>query len=252
MTRRFKSYAISQLDKYIEELVVTRQITNVQLHHTAIPSHKDYKGESTILAMWNNHVNTRGFRDIAQNFTVAPDSVTWDGRDLNITPAGIAGGNFGSIVIETLGNFNVGMDVLDGSQLYATTKLVALLLHKFKLPLNNDTLVFHRDKAATQCPGTGINKNWFMRLVKIAMDEKTVVKPAWMFDGVEYLHKEKWITDRDFWHNEIQKDAKMPVWAVLNLFARMHRDITKISTKELEDRVESLEKRLSEPTIIKL
>lgn len=243
MKRRFKSYTITQFEQLVNELVVTRPINHVQTHHTAVPRIQDYKGEDTIWAMWNYHVNTRGFRDIAQHFTVAPNGTIWDGRALDVVPACIAGHNFGGICIEVIGNFNNGMDVLDGSQLYSVTKMNALLLDRFQLPLDNRTVVFHREKTATDCPGSSINKDSFMRLVKIAMEEKSVLKPNWMFDGVNYLHEKGWLSDKERWTKAIQNDEKIPVWTALNIIARAYRDI--------DTRIGKIEESLSKPILRK-
>lgn len=164
MTRRFKPYTIEQFEQYVDKLSLKRKITHIQIHHTWKPRKSDYKGESTILSMWNHHVNTNGWEDIGQHFSVAPEGTLWDGRSLEKTPAGITGHNTGGIMFEMIGDFDVGQEQLEGKQLYAITRAVAVLLKKFNL--NYPDIVFHREYAAKTCPGTGINKEWFIDMVK--------------------------------------------------------------------------------------
>lgn len=164
MTRRFKPYTIEQFEQFVNNLSLKRKIAHIQIHHTWKPRKTDYKGESTILGMWNHHVNTKGWQDIGQHFSAAPDGLMWDGRSLELDPAGITGHNDGGIMFEMIGDFDIGQEQLDGKQLYAITKAVAVLLKKFNLTYKD--IVFHREYAAKTCPGTGINKEWFIEMVK--------------------------------------------------------------------------------------
>ncbi|KEF40105.1 N-acetylmuramoyl-L-alanine amidase [Schinkia azotoformans MEV2011] len=164
MTRRFKPYTIDEFESFIDKLSIKRKIIHIQIHHTWRPRQSDYNGESTILSMWNYHVNTNGWQDIGQHFSVAPDGTLWDGRSLETTPAGITGHNTGGVMFEMIGDFDIGQDKLEGKQLYSITRAVAVLLKKFNL--NYSDIVFHREHAAKTCPGTGINKEWFIEMVK--------------------------------------------------------------------------------------
>lgn len=164
MTRTFKPYTIEQLEQYIEKLSLKRKITHIQIHHTWRPRKVDYAGEKTIWAMWNHHVNTNGWKDIGQHFSVSPDGTIWDGRSFELDPAGITGHNKGGIMFEMIGDFDTGKDQLEGKQLYSITRSVAMLLKKFNLTYND--IVFHRDYAPKTCPGSGINKEWFIQMVQ--------------------------------------------------------------------------------------
>jgi hypothetical protein len=148
----------------VDNLSISRTITHIQIHHTWKPRKIDYKGESTIRGMWNYHTKTRGWNDIAQHVSVAPDGLLWDGRSLEDDPAGIAGHNDGGFMFEIIGDFDEGKETLDGVQLYAVTKATSLLLKKFNLSYSD--IVFHREHASKSCPGTGISKDWFIELVK--------------------------------------------------------------------------------------
>ena len=75
------------LSKRVAAFPWSRHIRRVDLHHTH-PAHADYRGLESIERMARTHVEVRGFEDIAQHVTVAPDaSAIWTGRDWNRTPA---------------------------------------------------------------------------------------------------------------------------------------------------------------------
>lgn len=173
MSRSFNAYTIDQFETYVKSLDVNRNITHIQIHHTWKPTQKDYKGESTIKSMWNHHVNTNEWSDIAQHFSPGPDGLIWDGRSLEKDPAGISGHNKGGIMFEIIGNFDDGHDVLDGKQLYAVTRAVAILVKKFNL--SYDDIIFHREYSSKTCPGTSVKKAVFIEMVKRAADP--IAKP---------------------------------------------------------------------------
>ncbi|MEZ5773838.1 MAG: peptidoglycan recognition family protein [Hyphomicrobiaceae bacterium] len=88
------------------------------MHHTFYPAHADYRGEASIEAMRRFHVEDRGFEDIAQHVSIAPDGRIWTGRDWNKTPASVGGVlNRGVFMFEMIGNFDLGHDRLEGRQL---------------------------------------------------------------------------------------------------------------------------------------
>lgn len=57
------------------------------LHHSAIPSAKQYQGISTIEAVRKHHVNFKGWRDIAYQLLVGPDGKIFGGRSLDMDAA---------------------------------------------------------------------------------------------------------------------------------------------------------------------
>ncbi|GGK33353.1 hypothetical protein GCM10010965_27780 [Caldalkalibacillus thermarum] len=164
--RSFKRYSIQEFKRYLRGVQVRRHIDHIQIHHTWRPRKSDYQGERTIRAMYHYHTQTRGWRDIAQHFTVSPDGCIWDGRSLEMDPAGIAGHNQGGLMFEMIGNFDRGEERLEGAQLHAVAHAVAACLERFGLTY--DQIVFHREHAAKTCPGTSISKPWFIGQVRRA------------------------------------------------------------------------------------
>ena len=83
-----------------------------------------------------------------------------------------------------LGNFDVGNDRFEGKQAEAMYKFCAWFVQFKNLSIDNQ-VKFHRDhpSAGKTCPGTGINRDLFMKRLK---EEKT--KPQhWAEKYYDYL-----------------------------------------------------------------
>jgi len=83
--------------------------------------------------------------------------------------------NSNSIGVEMLGNYDSespssgrGLDVIE-----TTAQVVAALLRRMKLLATDKTILFHRDdpKTSKTCPGSLINKSWFVSKVQGYMDD---------------------------------------------------------------------------------
>jgi hypothetical protein len=140
---------------------LTRQITAVHLHHTWRPTRSQFKGLATVEAMRNFHVNTNGWSDIAQHLTIDPQGFSWTGRNWNLPPASQAGRNGtreqGPFMIEIVGDFDIGRDLLDGAQRQAVVQVVASILHV--CDIRTGDIHFHRELGSPKtCPGTGVDK----------------------------------------------------------------------------------------------
>lgn len=135
-----------------------------QVHHTYSPDHSGFTGDNyqdLQDGMRNYHVNDRGWQDIGQHLTLYPDGAFMTGRDFDISPAGISGHNTGAFMIEIIGNFDKGNDKLEGDQLNAALKVYQYLYNDC-----GATITFHCEHAAKTCPGTGLDKNKFVKAVK--------------------------------------------------------------------------------------
>lgn len=157
-----------ELISYIKKQKMTRQIKQLHIHHTWRPNHSNYNGENGLQLqqnMKNYHINNRKFSDIAQHLTLLPDGKWVTGRDFNKNPASIKSWNDGAFAIEMLGNFDIGYDQLKGSQLKSIIEFSAFFISHFNLILQD--IKFHRENASWKtCPGSGINKDWFINLVE--------------------------------------------------------------------------------------
>lgn len=160
---------------------LTRRITAVHLHHTWRPTRSQFKGLATVEAMRNVHVNTNGWNDIAQHLTIDPQGLSWTGRNWNLPPASQAGRNGtrdqGPFMIEIVGDFDMGRDVLDGAQRQAVVHVVAALLHT--CGIGTGDIHFHRELGSPKtCPGTGVDKDALLAEIQAALDGRAAAATA--------------------------------------------------------------------------
>ena len=166
----YKLMDVSEFKSYLDGLKITRKIKVVQLHHTYIPSYKQFKDnnhEAVQTGMRNTHIKTNGWSDIGQHFTIFPDGVILTGRNINTAPAGIKGANSNGICIECMGNFDKGGDTMTDAQKNAIVGVTKILLDKFGLNAKTG-VTYHawwtsggkslgtyiKGKSAKTCPGT--------------------------------------------------------------------------------------------------
>ena len=127
--------------------------TILHIHHTWKPSHKDFNKSNhfdLVQSMRQYHMVERGWSDIGQHVTLFPDGLFVTGRDFIRNPASASGYNTQHVfMVEMVGNFDIGNDVLDGDQLNAICELINWF----------PTYVLHREMDNRKtCPGTGVTR----------------------------------------------------------------------------------------------
>lgn len=156
----FRCFTVPELVAELAAYPWSRRVWRVDMHHTYYPARRDYRGLTTIEAMWRFHVEDRGFDDLAQHLSIGPEGSIWTGRDWNKRPASVGGTlNRGAFMFEMIGNFDIGHDVLDGAQLEVALLVTRAVQRCFRLP--PEALLFHRDIPGTAktCPGSSIAKS---------------------------------------------------------------------------------------------
>lgn len=167
--RRFNQYSIEEIESLITQVNFNRTINEIHFHHTWKPTKKDYidatDKERLILGMWRYHTIDRGWDDIGQHFSVAPDGSVWDGRELNLDPASIQGRNVGAIAIEHIGNFDE--EKLEGDQLKSSVRLIAAFVKRVEALQNRKpSIIFHREYSAKTCPENNVYKDEVLKMVE--------------------------------------------------------------------------------------
>ena len=165
---RFILCSIDEFSDWLNQARIARSIRLIQNHHTYIPGYSHFKGNNhfaMLQGMEYGHLQ-RGFNEIAQNLTTFPDGKIAICRSLDKIPAGIKGANQAGICIEHIGHFDKGGDTMRPEHKDCILKLNAMLLKKFSLPANTDTVVYHHwwdlnsglrtngSGATKSCPGT--------------------------------------------------------------------------------------------------
>lgn len=168
MPAPFKQLNREQFAALLDKFPFTRKINAVHMHHTWKPNHAQYKGHETIVGMWRYHTETKGWQDIAQHITIAPDGSLWLGRNWNLPPVSATGHNGNSIagpfMFEMIGNFDRGNDPFEGEQRKTTLEVIARIQRKFQLA--PESLVFHNAMSTKTCPGNGVDYADIVKEVK--------------------------------------------------------------------------------------
>ena len=163
----FRQVNRAQFAQLLEQFQFTRRVNAVHFHHTSSPDHGQFRGHESVVGMFRHHTENRGFRDIAQHITIAPDGTIFLGRNWNLPPASSVGANgtrrVGPFMFETVGNFNVGEDPFTDPQRKTVITVIALVQKRFSLPPS--ALNFHREFADTDCPGTSMRKGVIVEAV---------------------------------------------------------------------------------------
>lgn len=170
---------IARLDKFT--------FKQLHIHHTWKPNHSNFDGKNHIKlqnGMYDYHMS-KGWIDIGQHVTLAPDGKWVTGRDFDDAPASISGWNLRAFAVEMLGDFDIGQDSLEGEQRLSILELTAYFIKRF----GEDCVKFHREgpDVTKTCPGTGINKEIFMREAKWTMGRafKDVDDARWSAKHIE-------------------------------------------------------------------
>jgi len=160
----FKILTTDELITYTKNFKWTRKFSEYQIHHTWLPDHSNFNGNNGIAlqeGMRNYHMNNLGWQAIGQHLSLLPDGKWVTGRDFNIIPASVSGRNsLCFLAIEMIGNFDTGHDKLEGEQLNSIIKFVNWGINYYNLGTKG--IVFHREYNPKTCPGTSIDKKWFV------------------------------------------------------------------------------------------
>lgn len=157
------------MDRFLTVRALAKIIKEVgfdtlHIHHTWSPDISDFDGtnhKSLQDGMRNYHINENGWTDIAQHVTLFPDGIFMTGRSFYDSPASATGyNNDGNVLmIEMVGNFDVGNDTIEGEQLGSIVDISRLF--------DESRVLFHREMNPTKtCPGTSIDKEDFLELLK--------------------------------------------------------------------------------------
>ncbi len=227
----FKKYNTSEFGEYIKNTKLLRTINKIQIHHTYSPSYKQFTGENHIAlqeSMRKCHINTNGWSDIGQHFTIFPDGIIVSGRSLEMVPAGIKGANTGAIAIECLGNFDRGGDSMTKEQKDAIISVLKVLVTRFSLS-PEECIIYHawwtsagkslgdyvNSKSCKTCPGTnffgGNTKKAFLgNLLPLILEKEAPLEKVDKINDIVWeLINAGIVTDGKLWLKKCEEDVNV-------------------------------------------
>jgi hypothetical protein len=177
-----KVWTIEGFAQYLNSIKAPSWAKAVCLHHTAAPS-LNQRPDGFLAKHLENlksyYSNQLGWKSGPHLFV--DDDQVWGMTPLIETGVHASSFNRMSIGIEVLGDYdNEDPTKGRGLQCWQTTAAATKLLFDWlKLPINDKTLLFHRDdpKTTKTCPGGKINKNWVINLIKNATQPQ-ITAPA--------------------------------------------------------------------------
>lgn len=135
------------------------------LHHTAIPSRKEYKGFKTIKKIQKEHLK-RGFNDIGYHFIITPDGKIVEGRNIFYEGAHTKSKNKESTGIALIGNFEKEKPLK--KQMNSLKNLLLILKNFLKI---REIKVHRNYNPETECPGRYFIKYFIEKLANHFKDE---------------------------------------------------------------------------------
>lgn len=141
-------------------------VTHMVVHHSA-GGNTSSNWAQVVLSIWDFHVNTRAYCDVAYNYLIDPNGVLYEGRSggNNVIGAHFCATNTGTMGVCLLGNFqevqptdamlNTLANVLAWKSCNSNLDPLTKSIHaRSTLDLNH--VCGHRDGCATECPGTNV------------------------------------------------------------------------------------------------
>lgn len=120
--------------------------TSLAVHHSA-----SYMRSTTMRGMQSTHMNGREWADIGYHYGIDLDGNIYEGRNIGVRGASVAGFNTGTIGVVVMGNFNSEVPTM--AQLTALQTLATWLARRYALT----HLAGHREfNDYTTCPGTNM------------------------------------------------------------------------------------------------
>ena len=196
-------WTAESFDDYLKPLVPPTWCRAVCIHHTAFPD----------LAMRPNGLTIKHIENMRwgyvneKKWSAGPHFFTDEDQIFGMTPPTVKGVhavsfNSSSIGIEALGDFDSADDPKTGRGLKVmqiTAVATKALLNWLNLPINANTIKFHREdpKTTKTCPGKKVDKDWFVSMVhsaKIDKPQPVITIPENVVGVVDYVIKNKGYT----------------------------------------------------------
>ena len=137
----------------------------IVIHHTGNPTDDNLSA----IAIHSSH-QAQGWSGIGYHYVVRKDGTVEEGRPHWTIGAHAYGDNSHTIGIHVCGNFEIGQPT--DAQIESLAMLISGLAYDYGLPINDQTVVAHRDLMPTACCGKNLYKqldtvrgkaNWYQQ-----------------------------------------------------------------------------------------
>lgn len=222
-------FKILSLDETLKTIVDYGKFIELHIHHTWRPNKQGFTGTNHIAlqnGMYKYHVNTNGWDNIAQHLTLCPDGKFVTGRPYNKMAISMSNHNLmNALSIEMIGDFDIGKDKLDGDQ-----KIGILTISKWFID-KGYPVVFHNEYSDKTCPGSGINKDQFIKEAKalVGKVEKPIViegtAKAWQQTigekAIDKLFADGKLSNPEDWKKRDLLNENTPLWLFFEMMTRV-------------------------------
>lgn len=158
--KKYKGFKTDEILNIISADTSKRLVSEIVLHHTATPSIASYRS-STFDKFADFQLNQMGWSGPGSHFTIAPDGLTYYGRELSKVPASIPTHNVGTVSVQLI--LDGDKELPTQAQKIALIKILNALCTKYKLSMEENFAMgrgFHRDYINDKpCPGKLITKD---------------------------------------------------------------------------------------------
>ena len=121
----------------------------IVIHHTGNPTDDNLSA----IAIHSSH-QAQGWSGIGYHYVVRKDGTVEEGRPHWTIGAHAYGDNSHTIGIHVCGNFEIGQPT--DAQIESLAMLISGLAYDYGLPINDETVVAHRDLMPTACCGKNL------------------------------------------------------------------------------------------------
>ena len=184
-----KVWTVESFKEYLSGLKKPSYVKGITIHHTGAPSLAQRK--SGLLAQ--HILNIKSYYQ-SLGWNRGPHLFVDEDQIFGMTPLNVPGihavsFNRNTIGIEILGDYD-SEDPLSGRGLQCMKNAAAAtkaLFNWLDIPVNENTLKFHRDdpKTIKTCPGKKVKKDWFISLVQNSDVQSTPASPIFAMPSDE-------------------------------------------------------------------
>lgn len=191
--KSFRRFTLTEYIDFLRPFVGRVVFDKIHVHGTWKPTIAQFRkdgGLKLVQSMWRFHTG-QGWGDIGQHATIDPDGYIWEGRSLLTMPCSATGYNGSNPVhpfmFEMIGNFDKGCELLAGPQLATAAGLCRAIMQLWNR--GPDMIHLHREMTNQKtCPGSGIDKGWFLEQVKtVKVEPPKEAKPKMSEEDAEKI-----------------------------------------------------------------